>query len=52
MRAQGATIVDNVRFSEFNSNYTFSEDLDWTLGLRVSIRESMLAFHLFMHTGN
>ncbi|KAG5764342.1 hypothetical protein H9Q72_007592 [Fusarium xylarioides] len=41
MRAQGATIVDNVRFSEFNSNYTFSEDLDWTLGLRVSIRENM-----------
>ncbi|KAF5721767.1 amidase [Fusarium globosum] len=43
MRAQGATIVDNVRFSELNSNYTFSEDLDWTLGLKVSIRENWRA---------
>ncbi|SCV37382.1 related to amidases [Fusarium fujikuroi] len=39
MRAQGDTIVDNVRFSEFNSNYTSSEDIDWTFGLRVSIHE-------------
>ncbi|CAF3485281.1 unnamed protein product [Fusarium graminearum] len=41
MGTQGATIVDNVKFSEFDSNYTFSEDLEWTLGLRVSIRENM-----------
>ncbi|KAK6703139.1 hypothetical protein SNK04_013024 [Fusarium graminearum] len=41
MGTQGATIVDNVKFSEFDSNYTFTEDLEWTLGLRVSIRENM-----------
>ncbi|KAI8660069.1 Amidase domain-containing protein [Fusarium keratoplasticum] len=41
MESLGASIVDNVHFSEFNSNYTFSEDLEWTLGLRIALRENM-----------
>lgn len=36
----GATIVDDVKFSEFNSNFTYSDEEDWTLGLRVALRES------------
>ena len=40
MTAQGATIVDNVRFSEFDMNYSTSEALDWTLAFRIGLRES------------
>lgn len=40
LRSQGAIVVDNVEFSEFSGNFTYSDATDWTLGLRVSIRES------------
>ncbi|CAK7230196.1 hypothetical protein SBRCBS47491_007503 [Sporothrix bragantina] len=41
VRAQGAIIVENVEFEQFNGNFTFSKDPKWTLGLHVSIRENM-----------
>lgn len=36
----GCTIVDDVEFSEFNSHFTYSDENDWTMGLRIGTRES------------
>lgn len=40
LRSLGATVVDNAKYSEFDKNFTYADDVDWTLGLRVAIRES------------
>lgn len=40
IKSLGATVVDDVKFSEFSGNYTYSDTTEWTLGLRVAIRES------------
>ncbi|KAJ5090975.1 hypothetical protein N7532_009659 [Penicillium argentinense] len=39
LRSLGATIIDDVHFSEFDKNFTYSDELGWTLGIRVAIRE-------------
>ncbi|TPX09393.1 uncharacterized protein E0L32_009437 [Thyridium curvatum] len=39
IKSRGAIIVDNVKYSEFDSNFTFSDSQDWTLGIRVGLRK-------------
>jgi len=44
MEALGATIVDHVRFTEFDTDLSYSEADDWMMSFHLGLRENMKSF--------